>query len=127
MKIETEKVTKYQLSVIETSVLELIPVGIERKTSLTEISRLIDLDQRSVQATINGLIRKNVPIVAVRGAIEGGIFIATTDEEREMGLRSLVSQANEMLNRAELVRRCDLSTWENKVSSSYQDQLGVTK
>lgn len=127
MKIETEKVTKYQLSIIETAVFELIPQGIEKKTSLSEIGKLVDIDIRSLQATILTLIKKGIPIVAIRGSVEGGIFIATTDEEREIGLKSLVSQANEMLYRAQLVRKCDLSTWKNKVSSSYQDQLGVTR
>lgn len=114
-----------QLSVIESKVLSLIPKGTERKTSLTEIEKLIDIDIRSIQATINSLIRKNVPIVAVRGYSDGGIFIATTDEEREIGLRSLESQAKDMTSRAKLVRACDLDNWESNLISAFQEQLEV--
>lgn len=114
-----------QLTVIESKVLSLIPRGSERKTSLTEIEKLIDLDIRSIQATIHSLIRKGVPVVAVRSLTDGGLFIAKTDEERELGLKSLESQALDMQRRAQLVRQADLDNWDQNISCSYQESLEV--
>lgn len=117
--------TKIQLSIIESEVLSLIPRGAERKISLTEIGKSIDLDVRSIQATINSLIKKGVPCVAVRSLINGGLFIAETDEERERGLKSLERQALDMQRRAELVRQADLVNWHKNISSSYQKRFEV--
>ena len=117
--------TKIQLSIIESEVLSLIPRGSERKTSLTEIGKSIDLDIRSIQATINSLIKKGIPCVAVRSLTNGGLFIAETDEEREIGLKSLERQALDMQRRAELVRQADLVNWPETVLPSYQERLEV--
>jgi len=55
-----------ELTIIEQAVLDLIPLSIERKIAIREISSLIDIDERSVYEVINSLRKKGIPICAIR-------------------------------------------------------------
>lgn len=117
--------TKKQLSVIESSVYELLPRGRENRKSIKSICKLIDLDERSVQSIINRLIiSHNIPIVADRRG-EGGVFIPLTEEERRVALISIKRQVAEMQKRVEAVENIDLDNWDKNLIHAYQGRLGV--
>lgn len=52
-----------ELTIIEQAVLDLIPLSIERKIAIREISSLIDIDERSVYEVINSLRKKEYQFV----------------------------------------------------------------
>ena len=103
-----------ELTIIEKSVLELIPRGSERKVKVTELSKLIDLNEREVKAVIESLRTKGIPIVSVRGA-EGGLFVAITEEEREIGLRAFRNQQQSMERTISYIEQADLANWQKQV------------
>ncbi|MHC5269281.1 hypothetical protein ACYSNO_08890 [Enterococcus sp. LJL98] len=106
-----------ELTIIEEAVIQLLPEGATRKITTKEISKLIDLDERSVFEVIRCLIKKGVPIVAIRnGKYEDrGLYIATTNEERSTGLHALKEQTNDMALRIKQVESADLKHWKNNL------------
>ncbi|MFZ4866683.1 hypothetical protein [Enterococcus casseliflavus] len=98
------------LTIIERSVLELIPRGFERKIKVPDICSIIDLEERDVKTVIQMLRSKGVPIVSVRG-YEGGMFIAITEEERQIGLRAFRSQFKSMEKTIRSIENADLFNW----------------
>lgn len=106
-----------ELSVIESAVLNLIPKGSSHKINAAELERSIDLNNREVYAVINMLIKKGVPIVAVRKGKynDRGFYIATTEQERTDGLYSLKEQVNDMNNRIRCVEKADLDNWHKHI------------
>lgn len=103
-----------ELSVIEKGVLDLIPNGSERRTSIREISAILDLDERSIYEIVNSLRRKGVPVCAMRnGRIsDRGYFIATTEQERVDGLASYKAQVQDMQQLIDHIEDADLSSWQ---------------
>lgn len=99
------------LTIIERAVVELIPRGRERRTTTREIGKLVDLDSREVFAVIQQARRKGVPIVASRRD-NGGLFIATNEEERSEGLRPLEAQYESTRETIENIRGADLNNWQ---------------
>lgn len=93
-----------ELTIIEQSVLELIPRGFERKIKVPDICSIIDLDERDVKAVIQMLRAKGVPIVSVRG-YEGGMFIATNEAERTIGLQAFRNQFNRIRQKSPILYR----------------------
>lgn len=103
-----------ELTIIEQTVLRLIPKGSQRKRPTKEIADLVGLDQREVRAVISSLIRKGVPIVASRKFEDRGFYIATNNRERAEGLHSIKEQVNDMSLRIELVEQADLENWDKE-------------
>ncbi|MFW3653472.1 hypothetical protein [Vagococcus fluvialis] len=116
---------KRKLTVIESSVLEFIPRGMSNRKNLTDISKLIDLDVRSIQGVINRLISYGVPIVASRSHNKSGVYIATSQEEVVSGVKSIKSQIEEMKIRVYNVENADLDKWPSLVETSHQVKLEV--
>lgn len=102
-----------ELTIIEQAVLDLIPRGGAIKRSSAEIAPVLDLEKRDIQAVVSRLIKKGVPIVAKRDGkyCERGYYIATTEEERKIGLLSLKRQQVETEERIRLVEQADLKNW----------------
>ena len=101
------------LSIIEQTVLSLIPRGKDNRKTLKVISAYIDLKPRELQSVINGLISNHhIPIVAIR---KGGIYIPLSESERVDGLKGLKNQTNDQLKRIHIVENADLKNWQNKV------------
>lgn len=104
---------KTNLSIIEQTVLSLIPRGKENRKTLKVISAYIDLKPRELQSVINGLISNHhIPIVAIR---KGGIYIPLSESERVDGLQGLKNQTQDQLKRIAIVESVDLENWQNKV------------
>ncbi|EFU74339.1 hypothetical protein [Enterococcus italicus] len=112
-----------ELTIIEQSVLELIPRGGAVKRSASEIASLVGLERRDIQAVVNRLVKKGVPIVAKRDGryIERGYYIATTEEERTKGLISLKRQQKDTEERIKLVEHADLKNWENNLKRAVSE------
>lgn len=101
-----------QLSIIKQSVLELLPIGGERKINIIDITNLVDLDRREVYAVIQSLRSKGVPIVATRGK-EGGLFVATNESsERIQGLQPLRMQYMTTEETICNIEQADLHNWQ---------------
>lgn len=107
-----------ELTIIEQSVLKLIPLGNERKISIREIGILIDLDERSIYSIINGLRKKGVPVCAQRNGIpkERGYYIATNEEERIDGLAAYKSQVQDMQSLINDIENASLETWRENLN-----------
>lgn len=113
------------LSVIESSVLNLVPQGMDNRRNLKEIASLIDLDVRSIQEIINRLISYGVPICAFRGNNQSGVYIPTNQEELRLGTRAVKSQIKEMMIRVDRVENADLINWKSAVVTTRQSELEV--
>ncbi|MGX2945869.1 hypothetical protein [Enterococcus alishanensis] len=100
-----------QLSIIEQAVLELIPIGGERKINIADITTIVDLNSREVYSVIQSLRSKGVPIVATRGK-EGGIFVATNESERLQGLHPLRMQHITTEETIRNIEQADLDNWK---------------
>lgn len=94
-----------QLSIIERAVLELIPIGGERKINIVDITTIVDLNSREVYSVIQSLRSKGVPIVATRGK-EGGIFVAI------QGLHPLRMQHITTEETIRNIESADLDNWK---------------
>ena len=118
---------KKELSVIDSSILTMIPRGKERKVPLTEISQAVGIDDRSVQAVISKLIIVyGVPICASRGVnSDNGFYIPITEKERIEGLQSIKMQTINMTQRIKSVEAADLNTWNETLIYNHQDELEV--
>lgn len=112
------------LSNKEKEVLELLPRGCEQPIKISRLATIAHIDVRTVYEIINRLVTKyGVPVVGNRnGNInQRGVFIATTEEERDGGLIPLISQVNEVEQRIDAVKRADLINWYQ--SLNWQDSL----
>lgn len=113
------------LSIIESKILELIPTGTERKISISEISNLIDLDNRSIYETVNSLRKKGIPICAKRSGkpSDRGYFIATSEQEKAEGISAYKAQVNEMQQLIVLIEKADVNSWRNRTFSSAKEHI----
>jgi len=111
-----------ELSIIETHILELIPRGAGSKAKVSYISSLVGLSSREVKSVILSLRKKGVPIVALRG-IDSGMFIATNETEREMGLRAFKSQQQSMESTIKYIEKADLVNWKHKIYRQKQEKF----
>lgn len=108
-----------ELTIIESAVLDLIPSGTQRKIAIKEVSRLVDLDERSIYEVINSLRKKGIPICAQRSGepTHRGYYIATSDEERKEGLSAYKSQVADMQALIDHIEGADVAGWMNKVKA----------
>lgn len=105
-----------QLSMIEQSVLNALPHGSENPISTTDVCKLTDLKVRVVREIISVLVnRYGVPIVALRSGEHTGLFIATTEAERNLGIASYETQINSMGIRLRAIQEADLDNWESQL------------
>lgn len=104
-----------ELTIIEQSILKMIPLGDERKISIGELSSLVDIDKRSIYTIINNLRKKGVPICATRSGENRGYYVATNEEEKERGLASYRSQYNDMGSLITVLEKIDVSNWKEAV------------
>lgn len=102
-----------ELTIIEQSVLRLIPRGSERKISIREIGTTIDLDERSIYEVVSSLRKKGVPVCAVRNGEPSnrGYYVATNETERDEGLVSYKAQIIDMQGIVEQIEQADLDLW----------------
>lgn len=123
--LEVLLLNKKELSVIETAVLELIPRGREKRITLENIMKAIDLDKRTLQAVISRLVFSyGIPICATREKFDGsGIYIPLTNKERIEGLISIKAQTQSMTDRIAIVESANLKTWNKDLTYNYQSQL----
>ncbi|HFU4892810.1 TPA: HTH domain-containing protein [Streptococcus pyogenes] len=95
------------LTDLEKRVFCFIPIGAERKVSNQDIQKAFGISDRDVRQTIYDLVQKGIPVVASKKK-HGGYFIATTEEERQEGLRANKSQVNSEVKRIKAVEGVDL-------------------
>lgn len=101
------------LNEFEKRVLQLIPEGIDQRVTTRQIVDLLQSDTRTIRETVNSLIKKGVPIVAIRSGKHGGLFIPNDDNERRQGLNQIKEQTQDMSIRIKLVESIDLMNWKD--------------
>ncbi|MBM7712439.1 MULTISPECIES: helix-turn-helix domain-containing protein [Enterococcus] len=94
---------------IDYQVLKLIPSS-EKRITTREISKLLRISERQVFSSTERLKKAGVPIVSERIGNKG-MFIARTEEERQIGLTSFRSQIRAMEERLKQVENARLETW----------------
>lgn len=104
-----------ELSVLESDVLDVIPIGRERTISNKEITQLLGVTDRAVFETINSLRSKGVPVCAIRSGKNRGYFIATNEDERAEGVRGYKAQITEMSRSIKDIESADLTGWKEIV------------
>lgn len=116
-----------ELSIIDTSVLELIPRGKENRVTLSTMMKSIDLDERTIQAVISRLVFDHgIPICATREKNSGsGVFIPLNEQERIEGLQNIKAQTKSMTERIKIVESADLVNWNKNLNLKYQERLEV--
>lgn len=103
------------LTTIESDVLDLLPVGNERKMPLKDISKLLNVNERTIYQVISNLVKKGVPIVASRNGHERGYYIATNTEELAEGTQAYKEQAKDMVDRIGCLYKIDLNKWQENI------------
>lgn len=103
---------KIELTIIQESVLSMIPRSSERPARVVDISAAIGLSVREVNAVIRVLTMKGIPICSLRSGENKGVFIPVNEQERFDGLVALQNQATDMKQRIENVRKADLNWHE---------------
>lgn len=104
-----------ELTIIEKAVLELIPKGLERKISISELASMVGIDERSIYTIINNLRKKGVPVCAQRSGKDRGYFIATNEQEKADGLASYRSQYKDMGHLIDVIEKADVSNWMENI------------
>lgn len=98
------------LSDFDYRVLSLIPRG-ERRIVSREIQSILHASERLVRDSIERLRKNGVPIVADRVSKNKGMYIATTSEEKNIGLSSLRNQVMTTQKTIAQVQQSKLNTW----------------
>lgn len=102
-----------KLPMIEQDVLHAISIGGESPTSTDDIRKLTGLTTRAVRESISNLVNVyGVPIVALRSGQHKGIFIATNEDERQIGITGYEHQINSMNIRLTAIQNADLVNWK---------------
>ncbi|ENZ7246969.1 HTH domain-containing protein [Enterococcus hirae] len=104
-----------QLNILESDVLDLIPVGQERKISIKEIGQLLNVEERIIYEAVNSLRKKGVPVCAKRNGENRGYFIATTEKERIEGLSAYKAQVKDMTKLIDQIEGADLEHWQENI------------
>ncbi|OJG77358.1 HTH domain protein [Enterococcus ratti] len=104
-----------QLNILESDVLDLIPIGQERKISIKEIGQLLNVDERIIYEAVNSLRKKGVPVCAKRNGDNRGYFIATTEKERIEGLSAYKAQVKDMTKLIDQIEGADLEHWQENI------------
>lgn len=99
------------MSKLQVEVFMLLPKGMERLVSTSDIENRLNIDKRHVMGIIEELILDyDIPIGSLRDINNYGYFIATSEEEKIKGTLSLIQQVNSMKRRVEKVMEADLET-----------------
>lgn len=101
------------LSMNEFKVLSILPRGAGYPITTANICKVTQLGVRDVRQAVSILINNHgVPIVANRNGINTGMFIATNEDERNIGISAFKSQVATMNARIRAIERADLNGWE---------------
>lgn len=104
----TEKLKK--MNKLQRDVFMLLPMGMDRLVSTTDIGNILNIDERYIRGIIEELIMEyEIPIGSSREKNHSGYFIATNLEEKIRGTYSLEQQAKAMDKRSAKVKSADVS------------------
>lgn len=100
-----------EMTHLEKQIFMLLPSGIDNLISTKEIESILGIDKRHIMAIIETLILKyGIPIGSSRQPNHYGYFIATNEEEKRIGVYSLIQQINATKERVKRVKNADLNT-----------------
>ncbi|MDC6398615.1 DNA replication protein [Lactiplantibacillus pentosus] len=92
------------------------------------ICKVTGLRERDVRESISVLINRcGVPIVANRNGRNTGMFIATTEDERNIGIAAFKSQVTTMEARINAIERADLIGWETALKPDIVQLMAEAK
>lgn len=85
-------------------VLQILPKGMERPVTASEIASITGLTKRAVYEIISSLIKTyGIPVGGLREDGKHGYFIITTEQERVIALAPLKKHTSEMESRIKKV------------------------
>lgn len=107
------------LSMIEYKVLCILPRGNSNPISTNDIKRATGVSVRKIRDAVSILINNyGVPVVAKRTGKSIGMYIATNETERRLGLLGFRSQLDTMNARLYAIEHADLNGWEQAIQPS---------
>lgn len=121
------------LSMTEFKVLNMLPRGAGYPMTTPNICKVTGLKERDVREAISILINQHgVPIVAKRNGHNTGMFIATNEDERNIGIIAFKSQVATMNARIRAIEQADLNGWEKallpdikRLTDEYKGEQGA--
>lgn len=116
---------KEKLSSDEAKVLSLIPNGSDGRVTTNDIENITGMSVRRIRSIVSRLIQKGVPIVSERSQDSKGLYIATNDYERSLGLASFSNQISDMERRKLKLQQINLKTWRNNFC--FEDELQLNE
>lgn len=97
----------------EFKILSILPRGAGYPITTPNICKATQLRERDVREGVSNLINNyGVPIVANRSGQNTGMFIATTQEELNIGISAFKSQVTTMNARIRAIEQANLNGWE---------------
>ena len=105
--------------------IDLIPSGYDRRISMNDLANLMAKDVRVIRRMVYHVIMIGVPIGIDPDSQHGGYFIITTEEERQLGTRTLVSRYKHAWKRLVALQAVDLDNWKQKVGLKDHDKSEV--
>lgn len=88
--------------------LACIPKGDAAPIKIVDLSKLLNIEERTIHAMISSLINDYKIPICSRRTLNAGIFIPLTDEQRAYGLVSIKSNVNNLNKRVLTVENADL-------------------
>jgi len=121
------------LSMTEFKVMNILPRGAGYPITTPNICKVTQLKERDVREAISILINVHgVPIVANRNGRNTGMFIATNEDERSIGITAFKSQVTTMNARIRAIEQADLNGWEKvlqpdikRLTDEYKGEQGA--
>ncbi|MFB9768529.1 DNA replication protein [Lactiplantibacillus modestisalitolerans] len=109
------------LTMTEFKVLSILPRGAGYPMTTSNICKVTQLKVRDVRAAVSVLISQyGVPIVANRNGRNMGMFIATNQDELNVGIAAFKSQVATMNARIRAVEQANIDEWEKTLRPDIQ-------
>lgn len=104
------------LTIIERSVLELIPRGFERKIKVPDICSIIDLDKHFVSKSMT-IAKQLVNFQTLGNLSNEALYLVATlpEEERTTGLKAFKNQYKSMEQTITNIEQADLKNWQESL------------
>lgn len=100
-----------EMSKLEADVFQLLPFGMDKVINTNDIRRILNIEERHIREIIADLIVEHgIPIGSLRFGERSGYFIATNDEEKNIGTYSLMQSIETIKKRVEKVKAADVET-----------------
>lgn len=106
----------------EEKILQLLPKG-EGRIHISDLERLTGYSNRVIYSLIERLREKGVPIVSERKGSHTGLFIATSEEQKQQGILAYAHQIQKMTENKRAIEQTDVNQWETYLTTGEYERL----